>query len=192
LGPGNPYFHFEQACHSSPRLPPNGVIGGGDDKRIEVKLILKGGGCENCGAQYSLPNKGLNAERDIDGVKRCILDAVLQAQGKGCGPGILGVCVGGDRVTSYMHSKEQLLRTLDDKNQNATLARLESEIMEHSNRLGIGPMGFGGVTTLLACKIGALNRVPASFFVSISYMCWADRRQGAELNVNGKMERWLY
>lgn len=176
LGAGSPHLHFEQRA----------------DKGLEIKLILKGGGCENCGAQYSLPMKSINAERNIDGVKRCILDCVLQAQGKGCGPGILGVCIGGDRATGYLHSKEQLLRTLDDSNQNATLAKLESEIMEICNKTGIGPMGFGGETTLLGCKIGTLNRLPASYFVSISYMCWADRRQGVTLDQDGNIKEWLY
>lgn len=176
VGPGAPSFHFEQ-CR-------------GD--RAEVRLVLKGGGCENVGAQYSLPNEKLGANRDLDGCRRAILDAVLQAQGKGCGPGILGVCIGGDRATGYLHSKEQFLRHLDDKSPVSALAKLEKEIVETANRLGIGPMGFGGKTTLLGCKIGALNRVPASFFVSISYMCWAYRRQGAVLGKKGRIQGWLY
>lgn len=200
LGPGFPTFHFEQLCHSEPKAKDltNINVSGGSfglrpkDDTIDVRLILKGGGCENCGVQYSLPNKGLNAERDLDGVKKCLLDCVLQAQGKGCGPGILGVCVGGDRSTGFAHSKEQLLRTLDDANKVPELARLEKEVTEISNKLDIGPMGFGGATTLLGCKIGARNRVPASFFVSISYMCWANRRQGVKLDKDGKIEKWLY
>lgn len=180
LGPGSPYFHFEQAGPEK------------QDMICEIRLILKGGGCENCGAQYSLPNKALDAERDLEGVRRCILDCVLQAQGKGCGPGVLGVCIGGDRATGYAYSKMQLLRTLDDKNDIPELANMEREVMEIANSLDIGPMGFGGATTLLGCKICAVNRLPASFFVSISYMCWADRRQGTELDKDGKIIKWLY
>ena len=75
-----------------------------------MKLVLKGGGCENVGAQYSLPDEKLNANRDLDGCRKAILDAVLQAQGKGCGPGMLGVCIGGDRATGYEMSKTQFLR----------------------------------------------------------------------------------
>ena len=176
LGAGSPSYHFEQWGR----------------KGSEVRLILKGGGCENVGIQYALPNAQLGAGRDIQGVEKCILDAVFKAQGKGCAPGILGVCIGGDRATGYLHSKEQLLRTLDDKNTNRALASLEAKIMKKGNQLGIGPMGFGGKTTLLGCKIGALNRLPASFFVSISYMCWAYRRRGALLNSVGKVTRWLY
>ncbi len=176
LGPGSPILHFHQ--HRS--------------DAVTVKLILKGGGCENVGAQYSLPLTQLNANRDLDGCRKVILDAVLQAQGKGCGPGILGVCIGGDRATGYEHSKVQLLRMLDDENPNPDLAKLERDIVETSNKLGIGPMGFGGKTTLLGCKIGVLNRLPASYFVSISYMCWAYRRHGVALNPDGGISTWLY
>jgi fumarate hydratase class I len=176
LGPGSPTIHFHQ------RRSPE----------ISVRLVLKGGGCENVGAQYSLPNEKLKANRDLDGCRKVILDAVLQAQGKGCGPGILGVCIGGDRATGYEFSKQQFLRKLDDQNENPELNRLEQDIVDTSNKLGIGPMGFGGKTTLLGTKIGVLNRLPASYFVSVSYMCWAYRRQGVKLDSEGKIEKWLY
>jgi len=176
LGPGAPTLHFHQ--HRSPE--------------INVRLILKGGGCENVGAQYSLPNEKLKANRDLDGCRKAILDAVLQAQGKGCGPGILGICIGGDRATGYEASKQQLLRKIDDANPNPELDKLEKDIVETANQLGIGPMGFGGKTTLLGAKIGVLNRVPASYFVSISYMCWAYRRQGVMLSAKGEIQGWQY
>jgi fumarate hydratase class I len=176
VGPGSPTIHFHQ--HKAADL--------------DVRLMLKGGGCENVGAQYSLPNEKLNANRDLDGCRKVILDAVLQAQGKGCGPGILGICVGGDRATGYEFSKHQLLRKLDDHNPNPELDRLEQDIVETANKLGIGPMGFGGATTLLGAKIGVLNRLPASYFVSISYMCWAYRRQGVNLSADGTIKSWLY
>jgi fumarate hydratase class I len=176
VGPGSPTIHFHQ--HKAADLG--------------VRLMLKGGGCENVGAQYSLPNEKLKAYRDLDGCRKVILDAVLQAQGKGCGPGILGICVGGDRATGYEFSKHQLLRKLDDHNPNPELDRLEQDIVETANKLGIGPMGFGGATTLLGAKIGVLNRLPASYFVSISYMCWAYRRQGVNLSADGTIKSWLY
>ena len=176
VGPGAPAIHFHQ--HQA--------------DHVEVRLILKGGGCENVGAQYSLPNTQLKANRDLEGCRKVILDAVVQAQGKGCGPGILGICIGGDRATGYEHSKIQFLRKLDDQNENPELAELEENILTTANKLGIGPMGFGGNATLLGVKICAANRVPASFFVSISYMCWAFRRHGAELERGGKIKEWLY
>src|SRR5216684_4285745 len=171
VGPGSPAIHFHQ--HESPET--------------QVRLVLKGGGCENVGAQYSLPNEKLNANRDLDGCRKVILDAVLQAQGKGCGPGILGVCIGGDRATGYEFSKQQFLRKLPERNPVPALDQLEQDILNTANELGIGPMGFGGKTTLLGVKVGAANRVPASFFVSVSYMCWAYRRQGILLNAGGNI-----
>jgi fumarate hydratase class I len=145
--------------------------------RLTIELILKGGGCENVGTQYSLPNSALGAGRDLAGVRKVALDAVFQAQGQGCAPGILGIAIGGDRGSGYYSSKEVLYRKLDDHNPDAELDSLEGRLTEEANQLGIGPMGFGGKTTVLGTKITALNRLPASFFVSISYMCWAYRRR---------------
>jgi len=176
VGPGSPTVHFHQ--HRAPQ--------------IEVRLVLKGGGCENVGAQYSLPNEKLHANRDLDGCRKVILDAVLQAQGKGCGPGILGVCIGADRAMGYEFSKQQFLRTLPDRNPVTELDGLEQDVLKTANELGIGPMGFGGKTTLLGVKVCAANRLPASFFVSVSYMCWAYRRQGVELAADNEIAKWLY
>ncbi len=150
---------------------------------LTVELMLKGGGCENVGAQYKLPNGRLGAGRDLEGVRKVVLDAVHQAQGKGCAPGILGVAVGGDRGSSFLASKETLLRQLDETNPDPKLAELEDRLMEEANQLDIGPMGFGGKTTVLGVKAKAAHRLPASYFVSISYMCWAYRRR--KMTVDG-------
>lgn len=156
-------------------------------KSLGFDLMLKGGGCENVSAQYKLPDKSLKAERDLDGVRRIVLDSVFQAQGMGCAPGILGVGIGGDRVTGMEKAKEQLFRLLDDTNKDKTLDKLESTLLNETNQLGIGPMGYGGKTTILGVKAGALHRVPASYFVSISYMCWACRRASMTITPSGKV-----
>ena len=142
-----------------------------------VDLMLKGGGCENVGAQYSLPNNKLGAGRDLEGVRKAALDAVHKAQGKGCAPGILGIAIGGDRGTSYNASKEVLLRKMDEESPEPELADLEKQITSEANQMGIGPMGFGGETTILGTNITSLHRLPASYFVTVSYMCWAYRRR---------------
>lgn len=149
----------------------------GDTLRID--LMLKGGGCENVGAQYTLPDSRMGAGRDLEGVRKSVLDAVYQAQGQGCAPGILGVAIGGDRGSSYYASKETLFRKLDEKdvNPDPELAVLEERLTREANQLGVGPMGFGGETTVLDTKITSLHRLPASFYVSVSYMCWAYRRR---------------
>jgi len=175
VGPGTPDLHFHQWRKD----------------HVEVVLMLKGGGCENVGATYTLPNPKLGG-RDLAGVENAILDCVLQAQGQGCGPGILGVGIGGDRVSGMACAKTQFLRRLDDTNADPVLSDLEQRVVTKANQSGIGPMGFGGKTTLLGCKVGKLNRVPASFFVAISYMCWAFRRQGVDLRVDGSITRWIY
>jgi fumarate hydratase, class I len=181
LGPGTPLFHFQAW-----RKPV-----------VDVRLVLKGGGCENVGAQYSLPadlpELGKKANRDLDGVKLVTLHAVWKAQGKGCAPGYIGVCVGGDRASGMEAAKEQLLRVVGDSNPDPQLDALEREITDICNGLGIGPMGFGGETTLLGCKITARNRLPASFFVSVSYACWAHRRRGILLDpTTNALQGWLY
>jgi len=172
LGPGTPIIHFEQW----------------EEPDIEVRLILKGGGCENMNAQYSVPctleHLG-RADRDLEGVRKCILHAVWKAQGLGCAPGAIGVCIGSDRAAGY--------RPLDDVNPDPVLTKLENEIMEQADKLGVGTMGFGGLVSLIGCKITAANRLPASFFVSVAYDCWAFRRLGVRLDAaSGAIRQWLY
>jgi fumarate hydratase class I len=181
LGPGTPLFHFQAW-----RKPD-----------VDVRLVLKGGGCENVGAQYSLPadlpELGKKAGRDIEGCKLAILHALWKAQGKGCSPGYIGVCIGSDRASGYEVAKEQLLRVVGDTNPDPTLAALEEEVTRIANGLGVGPMGWGGETTLLGCKIAARNRLPASFFVSVAYACWAHRRRGIVLDAGtNEIAHWLY
>lgn len=180
LGAGTPVIHFEQW----------------EEENVDVRLILKGGGCENKNIQYSLPAEleGLGkAGRDLDGIRKCILHAVYQAQGQGCSAGFIGVGIGGDRTTGYELAKKQLFRKVEDVNPIGDLGRLEDYIMENANKLGIGTMGFGGEVTLLGCKIGVMNRLPASFFVSVAYNCWAFRRQGILVEpATGNIKEWLY
>jgi fumarate hydratase class I len=176
LGVGFPTCHFEEWAGCG--QPEDEGCG----QPVRVDLLLKGGGSENVGAQYKLPHAPLKAGRDLEGVRRVVLDAVTRAQGKGCAPSVLGVAIGADRGTGYVHAKEQLFRPLDDANPVPELAALEERILSECNELGIGPMGFGGKTTVLGVKIGAYHRLPACYFVSIAYMCWACRRASITLS----------
>jgi fumarate hydratase class I len=171
LGTGFPTIHFEEQ----------------EKNDIKIDLLLKGGGSENVSTQYKLPYSPLEAGRDLEGVRRVVLDAVHRAQGKGCTPAILGVAIGGDRGTGYVHAKRQLFRSLDEVNPMEELAAFEKRLLDECNELGIGPMGFGGKTTVLGVKVGALHRLPACYFVSIAYMCWACRRAGLRISRNGEM-----
>src|SRR5579863_8263951 len=180
LGVETPVIHFEQW----------------EQDEIEVKLILKGGGCENKNIQYSLPMELEHlgrADRTLEGVRKCILHSVWQAQGQGCAPGAVGVCIGSDRAHGYDLAKGQLFRTLDDLNPVPELSKLEAEIIDEANRIGVGAMGFGGKVSLIGCKVCAANRLPASFFVSVAYDCWAFRRLGVRLDASsGAITSWLY
>lgn len=168
---GHPVVHFEEW----------------DQPGIEIAVMLKGGGCENVGAQYRLPDATIGAGRDIKGVRKCIIDAVVKAQGQGCSPGILGVAIGGDRVTSYEKSKEVILRKLGTKNPVPAMDAFEKEVTNALNTLGIGPMGYGGNTTVLGVHAEEMFRHPASFYVSISYMCWSSRRLVMKIDGNGQV-----
>ena len=160
-GDAFPYIHFEE----------------NESDEMSIELMLKGGGCENVGAQYSLPDARLGAGRDLAGVRKIVLDAVQKAQGQGCAPGILGVAFGGDRGAGYLASKEVLFGGMNTVSPDPNLAELEQNLTAESNQMGIGPMGFGGKTTVLKTRITGLHRLPASYFVTISYMCWAYRRR---------------
>ncbi len=166
---GHPVVHFEEW----------------EKPEIEVAVMLKGGGCENVGAQYRLPDVTIGAGRDIGGVRKAIIDAVVKAQGQGCSPGILGVAIGGDRVTGYEKSKEVILRKLGTPNPDPKMDAFEKAITSDLNTLGIGPMGYGGNTTVLGVHVEEMFRHPASFFVSISYMCWSSRRRVMTIGAEG-------
>ena len=174
---GCPVCHFEQ------REEGGGRKGG----EIEVWLLQKGGGSENMSRQFSLPDESVGAGRDLEGVRRCLLQAVWEAQGFGCAPGVLGVCIGADRAEGFLTAKRQLLRPLDDAAPDPELAALERRVLEEANALGIGPMGMGGTTTLLGVKIAARTRLPASYFVTVAYLCWACRRRGLRVSADGAL-----
>lgn len=168
LGYVSPVFHWEESDDENSR-------------QAQVTVMLKGGGSENMGIQYSLPDATLGAGRDLEGVRKCILDAVWRAQGKGCSPGILGVAIGGDRAGGCEEAKAQLLRPFGVRSADPQLAELEMRCLKEANALGIGPMGLGGKSTLLELFIGARTRHPASFFVTVCYNCWCLRRQSITL-----------
>lgn len=171
VGINHPYIHFHQW----------------DKDETRIRLLLKGGGSENVGTQYKLPDASLGAGRDLEGIRKVIIDAVWKAQGKGCSPGILGIGIGGDRVTSYMLSKEQLFRKIGERHPEKEIAELEKKLYEDLNKLSIGPMGFGGKTTVLDVFIDYQHRHPATFFVAITYNCWAFRRKTLIIK-NGEVE----
>lgn len=159
-GLGVPVFHFHEW----------------EKEELEIKMMLKGGGSENASFQYKLPDQSLGAGRNLEGVRKCVIDAIHKVQGLGCAPGVIGIGIGGNRDTGFEAGKKALLRPFGEPNPVPQLDELENRLLSELNELGIGPMGFGGKTTVLAVKCAALHRLPACYFVSIAYTCWACRR----------------
>ncbi len=170
VGVNHPVIHFHQW----------------DRDEVRIRLLLKGGGSENVGAQYKLPDASLKAGRDLEGVRKVVLDAVFKAQGKGCSPGTIAVAIGGDRATSYALSKEILFRKIGERHPDPEIAEFERRLYRELNQLGIGPMGFGGKTTVLDVFVEWQHRHPATFFVAITYNCWAFRRKTLHIR-NGEV-----
>lgn len=158
---------------------PKIVFSESEDENIHIDLILKGGGSENVSGQMALPCETDfgQANRNLEGVEKAVLQIVKNAEGKGCAPGVLGVHIGADRAVGFEMAKKNLFRQIGDRSENEELSVLESKILEKANEMKIGPMGFGGKTTLLDVFCSASHRLPASFFVTVAYSCWALRRQ---------------
>ena len=159
-GEGLPIIYFEET--------PGGSL--------VIDLMLKGGGCENAGQTYKLPLEDLRAQRNLEGVRACVLDTIHKAQGRGCPPYVVGVGIGAAKDQVARLAKEQLMRKVTDTNKIGELADLEKRLVSDINKLGIGVMGLGGRKTALGVKIGVNHRHPASYFVDVSLGCWAMSR----------------
>lgn len=150
-------------------------------KTTKIQLLLKGGGSENVSRVYQLPNIKLGAERDLAGIEECIVHAVVQAQGRGCPPYIIGAGVCGNMEEASYRAKNRHLLPIGKKNSEPKLAALEKRALKRINELGIGPMGVGGKTTALAVKCTTRYVHPASWFVGVSIGCWSMRRATLKL-----------
>ena len=150
---------------------------------LEITVLPKGGGSENVSALCMLsPNQGIN------GLKKFVVDTVINAGAKPCPPTVLGVAVGGGADIAMKLAKETLLRPLDQPNPDPELAKLEQELREAANSTGIGPMGLGGKITVLDVNVDYAHRHPASYPVAVVVQCWAARRASARIYSDGKVE----
>ncbi|NOZ26215.1 MAG: fumarate hydratase [Nitrospirae bacterium] len=147
-----------------------------DEHVLTIDLMLKGSGCENAGQTYKLPAEEIGAQRDLDGVRKCIIDTVFKAQGRGCPPYTLGVGIGATKDQVSVLAKRQLLKKIDEGTGDEKILALQERVLEELNRMGIGPLGFGGKTTVIGVNIDYNHRHPASYFVDVSVCCWANRR----------------
>ncbi|MBE0700839.1 MAG: fumarate hydratase [Acholeplasmataceae bacterium] len=142
--------------------------------QIRITLAPKGGGSENMSlVKMLIPSDGL------EGIKKLVLKSIFEAGGKPCPPLVVGIGIGGNLEKSALIAKEAIMRDIDDVNPDPILAKLETEWLDEINRLGVGPMGFGGSTTALAVKIAAYPCHIASLPVAINIQCHASRHQSA-------------
>ena len=160
LGKGMPAVHF---------IPT-------DDDFMEISVLIKGAGSENM-TRLAM----LNPYDGAEGVKRFVIDSVLDAGGKPCPPGIVGIGIGGTADECVIMAKQALVSSLDSENPDPVLKEMEEDIFVRLNGSGLGPMGLGGSTTVLGVKIRSAYCHTASLPVAVSIGCWATRRAVARI-----------
>ncbi|MDY0293021.1 MAG: fumarate hydratase [Candidatus Methanomethylophilaceae archaeon] len=164
LGGGMPIIHYKPT----------------DDPFTEISVLPKGAGSEN------MTRLGmLDPAEGVEGVKRFAVDAVLDAGGRPCPPGIVGIGIGGTSDLCVAMAKEALLRPVDVPNEDPALDRLEQDIFVALNSSGLGPMGLGGSTTVLGVRIRSAYCHTASLPVAVNISCWATRRATARITAEG-------
>jgi fumarate hydratase subunit alpha len=178
----NPILHENPGDNTGLNVPwINWRITEGSD--LHITAFPKGGGSENvCKLGMLTPGQGL------DGMKRFVIDSMIEAGAKPCPPTIVGIGLGGGADICMKLAKEQLLRPVGHRHSDSQISKMEEEIKEALNETGIGPMGLGGDTTVLDVHIGVAMRHPASFPVGLAVQCWAARRASATITNEGQVE----
>lgn len=167
----DPFMIRKNTGDNTPAIVHIKIVGG---DKIKIVLAPKGGGSENMSALSMLkPSDG------IDGIKKFVLETVDKAGSNPCPPIIVGVGIGGTIEKTTLLAKQSLLRTVGEHNSNPLVAKLEEELLEEINKLGIGPQGFGGRTTALAVNIETFPAHIASMPVAVNIQCHAARHQEA-------------
>lgn len=164
LGPGMPIIHY---------IPT-------DDDFTEITVLPKGAGSENM-TRLAM----LNPADGIEGIRRFVIDSVLDAGGRPCPPSIVGIGIGGTSDRCVEMAKEALLTPLDEENPDLALRKLEEDLFVALNGSGLGPMGLGGATTVLGVKVRKCSCHTASLPVAVNIGCWATRRASARITDHG-------
>ncbi|MCS7096876.1 MAG: fumarate hydratase [Candidatus Methanomethylicia archaeon] len=150
--------------------------------KAEITVFLKGGGSETpCIAKVILPTEGLKY------AKKLVLDTVVDAGAKPCPPTLIGVGLGGTIDLAVKIAKKALLRPIGVRSSVEEIAKIEEELINLINSLGIGPHGVGGKTTVLDVHVDCAHRHPASYAVAVVFNCWAVRRSTMTINSEGNV-----
>lgn len=163
----DPLLHRVNAGDNTPAIVHTRLVEG---DRLALTLMPKGAGSENMSRLAMLkPAQG------AEGVKRFVVDAVVEAGGNPCPPTIVGVGIGGDAEKALELSKQALRREVGAGNPDPEYAALEREILDEVNRSGIGPQGFGGRVTALAVHVETYPTHIAMLPVGVTLNCHAAR-----------------
>lgn len=142
--------------------------------KVKITVAPKGFGSENMSKIAMLkPSDGL------EGVKKFILKTVEEAGPNPCPPMVVGVGIGGTFEKAALLSKKALLRNLNEKNKNEFYENLEKELLKEINKMGIGPQGFGGLTTAIGVNIETYPTHIAGLPVAVNISCHATRHKDA-------------
>lgn len=140
--------------------------------QLKITVCPKGAGSENMSkVKMLVPADG------IDGIKKFVLDTIVEAGGRACPPLVVGVGIGGDLETCALLAKQSLLRPIDDESSDPDALKLEKELFELINKTNVGPMGLGGKTTALAVKVNLYPCHIASLPVAVNIQCHASRHK---------------
>lgn len=153
-----------------------------DGNECKITVMPKGGGSENMSTLRMLkPGVGLK------GVKKFVLEWMVEAAGNPCPPTVVGVGIGGGADIAMKLAKKALLRKVGERSENEKIAKMEKELLNAINSTGIGAMGLGGKTTVLDVHIEIAHRHPASLPVAIAVQCWANRRKSLKIDKEGRI-----
>jgi len=142
--------------------------------KIKITVAPKGGGSENMSAV-----KMMTPADGIEGVKKFVIERVIQASSNPCPPIVVGVGIGGTFEYVAFLAKKALLRDIGERNPDPFYADVERELLEKINKTGVGPMGLGGRTTALDVFIEVYPRHIASFPAAVNINCHAARHKTA-------------
>jgi fumarate hydratase subunit alpha/L(+)-tartrate dehydratase alpha subunit len=154
-----------------------------DGDALELAMMPKGSGSENMTFLRMLPPAA-----GVAGIKRFVLECVVEGGGKPCPPTVVGIGIGGTADLCVKLAKEAIWRPVGEPHPDPDLAKLESDLLEAINQTGLGPMGLGGDTTALAVMVEAAYTHITQNPVAVTLQCWRGERASARIQADGHVE----
>ena len=168
-----PFSQRENTCDNTPAVIHLEIVPGG---RLKIFALAKGGGAENCSRLTILPPSA-----GYRGIIDYVVGVISECGANACPPLIIGIGIGGTAEKTMLMAKRSLLRKTGMPNMDPETAGLERETLAEVNKLGIGPMGYGGRVTALAVHIETFPCHMASLPVAVNIQCWCSRHNEATI-----------